>query len=114
MFAVVYWTLVVILLIGAAFAAMKLFESHGLVISDLALFTMPFILWVMLTIAGMRSKSLANLIEPVMLSPIVLLAFLIRSFAFERHSHTIRSNWAASLCVVAALLLYAFVPVLAE
>ena len=114
MFATAYWTVVGILLIGAVFAAMKLFESHGLVISDLALFTLPFILWVMLTIAGVRSKSLANLIEPVMLVPIVLLAFLIRSFAFERQSHAFRSSWAASLCVVAALLLYSFVPVLDE
>ena len=114
MFTTIFWTVVMLLLIGAVFAGMKLFESHGFVMSDLALFILPFVAWLTLTLTGMRPKSLANLVEPIVLVPAVLVAFLVRAFAFQAHPDRVRSSWAAGLCIVAAVILYAFVPVLEE
>jgi hypothetical protein len=114
MAAIAALSIAAILVIAALFAGVTLFRSKGFVLSDIAIFAAPFVTWLIVSSTGMRPKSLSNLVEPIVLVPVVLLAFLIRTYTFPDLSHRARSSAAAVLCCGVAVMLYAFVPLLEE
>jgi peptidoglycan/LPS O-acetylase OafA/YrhL len=114
MAAIAALSIAAILVIAALFAAVTLFRSKGFVLSDLAIFTAPFVTWFIASLTGMRPKSLSNLAEPIVLVSVVLLAFLVRTYTFPGLSHRARSAAAVAVCCGVAVMLYAFVPLLEE
>ena len=89
-------------------------EDDALKPMDILAGIAPFVVWFLLLFLWHRPKSLANLVEPFALVPVVGIALAVRAFAFGARSHVVRSSVALVVCVVAAVALYAFVPVLPE
>lgn len=102
------------LLATSVAAGIKLLRSRGFVWWDAAIFTAPFVIYIFVALTGARPKSLSNLIEPIVLAAVVMVAFSIRAFAFRNRSHETRSMGALILCCATALVLYALVPLLPE
>src|SRR5437870_33504 len=109
MIAIAFWSAAVLLVAVAAMAGDTLLRSRNFVWWDAVIFTSPLVLWLMLLLTGFRPKSLANLIEPIIVAGVVLLAFTLRTFAFRRHSHKARSIAAAGLSCAVTIMLYVLV-----
>jgi len=110
----VFWTVVAVLVVGAIVAALRLSRSDGFVPWDIAIFVFPPMIWFVLAMTGVRPKSLSNLVEPIVLALVILAAFVGRAFGFRAYPHNARAMGAAGVCVLAAVMLYAFVPTLEE
>lgn len=89
-------------------------EEGSLKATDILVVIAPFIVWLLLLFFWQRPKSLSNLVEPFALVPIIATALAVRAFGFSKRSHTARSVVAFTVCVIAAVGLYALVPALPE
>jgi|1185.fasta_scaffold254800_1 hypothetical protein len=114
MIAIAFWSTASLLVAAAALAGGTLLRSRNLVWWDVMIFTVPLVLWLMLSVTGLRPKSLANLIEPIIVAAVVLLAFSLRTFSFRSYSHKARSIAAVLLSCGVTIMLYVLVPVLSE
>ncbi len=104
------------LLISLAIAAasvVQLVRGSAFLSYDIALLTTPFLLWVGLSLSGLRTKSLANLVEPMAVFVFVCLLLGVRVFGRQGTPQQ-RSRWALASGLVVALLAYVLVPVLPE
>jgi len=109
-----FWTVVAVLVVGAIVSALRLSRLDGFVPWDIAIFIFPLMTWLVLAMTGVRPKSLSNLMEPIVLALVILAAFVVRAFGFGRYSHQVRAMGTAGACVLVAVMLYAFVPLLEE
>ena len=114
MYAFVFWFVLLGSLIAMIGTFVFLVRTHTLTMFDIALPILPVVLWFGLMLTGLRLKSLANLIEPFALVPILAVCLLFRAFSFRSSSNGKRSIAALVLGLAGAVAIYAFVPLLSE
>jgi hypothetical protein len=81
---------------------------------DIALFTLPFLVWHGLFQARFRFKPEANLVEPLLLVPVFAAIYLVRAFAPGDWPDRLRSGIAFGLGIALAVLTYFVAPRLPE
>ena len=113
MVAVAVIAALLIFLAIAAASVVTLVRGSALLLDDIALLATPFLLWLALSLTGLRAKSLANLVEPVVVFVFVCLFLGIRTFGRQGTPRQ-RSRRALGSGLVVALLVHLFVPVLPE
>ena len=114
MYATAFWAIEVVSLIAIVATLAFLVRTHAVTTYDVALLILPFALWFILTMTGVRPKSLSNLTEAFALLPILAICLLLRSFRSLKWSNTHRSMVSLVLGLSGAVAIYAFVPLLPE
>ena len=109
-----FWTAVAILTVAVLVAISRLVRSRSFVLSDAFTLLLPLPIWIALSITQLRPKSLSNLAEPILLLPIVLIVFLVRTYALQTRSNQARSLIALTLSIGASVMIYALTPMLEE
>lgn len=100
---------------GLVITYLYLWRRDEATIIDAATIPIPILLWFGLLNSGILPKSLSNLvIEPLLLFPIIVFCLVARTFLFSKSKNINRSRAAFYLAVIAAISVYAFVPVLPE
>ena len=114
MIVVCIWLAIGASLLVAIVSFVYLARHRSVTLPDMLLFIAPFVLWYALAITGLRPKSMANLVEPLALLPILSCAFGIRTFVARQSSYHRRARAALVVGLVSAVLVYAIMPVLPE
>jgi hypothetical protein len=108
------WTLSFALAIAGLCAFVQLWRTGDFALWDVFTILAPVPVWIALSMTDLRPKSLSNLSEPILLVPFILLVLVLRTYTLSRVPNSTRSVGALIICLSAAVLEYAFTPLLEE
>jgi glycerol uptake facilitator-like aquaporin len=114
MFLILFWSVVCGAIALMALAFVRLRREHQNTIFDFLLILVPLALWWVLAVIGWKTKSLANLIEPLAIGVLIPVILSFRTFATGYGTNRQRSIGAFFICIFFAVVLYAVVPALPE
>jgi len=111
-----YLALLVVLLACLIVAASfrRLARTKALTTSDVGIFIGPILLWLVLSIVGWRTKSLSNLVDPVVLFVLLSMCLGARTYLPRQGSNAQVARWALLLGLAFSVLVYALTPILPE
>lgn len=102
-------------IVGLVITYSYLWRWDAATIIDAATIPIPILLWFGLLNSEILPKSLSNLaIEALVLFPIIVICLLVRTFLFSKIRNINRSRAAFYVATIAAISVYAFIPVLPE
>jgi hypothetical protein len=113
-YPIIFWSMQALSLVALVWVYTKLEKSKSATNFDVALFFVPFVLWIALMSTGLRPKSLANLIEPFVIFPLLLGCLSLRTFALPNWSNQNRSQIGFLAGLFVALAVYFLMPALPE
>jgi hypothetical protein len=108
------WGTFFALIIGGLCAFVQLWRLRKFELWDALTLLLPVPIWVALSVTQLRPKSLSNLSEAFLLIPLILIVLVVRTYSLSRVPNRVRSVGALVICISAAVLEYAFTPLLPE